>query len=232
MIYSVEFKVKGISHYYDEFFKKFAQENEDFKLTNKELKEDFQDGDKVYKYEYTFSEVKLVPEPDNKYDPNAVRVEVDGCLIGYIDKVKTGRVKELLADPNFRRVELEIGGGDYKYIYEDEDDKLQVEKDECEPFADVLICMFRESEPTTDKTSPAAVTSAPAEGAPVKVQEPRKMGGLLLVLGILIDVASLLILLFNPIVGLIFLVVGVLFIVTGVKAIKKRKAFLDGGKEP
>lgn len=223
MIYSVEFKVKGISHYYDEFFKKFAQENEDYKLTNKELKEDFQDGDRVYKYEYSFSEVKLVPEPDNKYDPNAVRVEVDGCLIGYIDKAKTGRVKELLADPNFRRIELEIGGGDYKYIYEDEDDKLQVEKDECEPFADVLICMFRESESTADKVSPAAVASVPVESVPAKVQEPHKMGGLWLALGILIAVASLLMLLFNPILGLVFLIIAIVLIVSGAKAIKRNK---------
>ena len=218
MIYSVEFKVKGISHYYDEFFKKFAQENEDYKLTNKELKEDFQDGDKVYKYEYSFNEVKLVPEPDNKYDPNAVRVEVDGCLIGYIDKAKTGRVKELLADPNFRRVELEIGGGDYKYIYEDEDDKLQVEKDECEPFADVLICMFRESEPTAVKET-TAVGVAPKMPKPV----PRSLNIVLVVLGIVLAIMSLLVLIINPVLGIVFLVIAILVIICGAKNLKKRK---------
>lgn len=43
----------------------------------------------------------LVPEPANKYDPNAVMVQVDGQMVGYlsrVDAVEYGRVVRLLAD--------------------------------------------------------------------------------------------------------------------------------------
>lgn len=216
MIYPVEFKVAGVPHYYDEFFEKFSQENEDYSLTNAELKQEFSDGDRIFKYSYSFSKVELVPEPTNEHDPNAIRVEADGFLIGYIGKKDTARVKELLADPNFKYIKLEVGGGVYKAIYEDEDEKIQVEKDECGPFADVYIYLEKIFE------------SAPVASEPVK--EPSKLGGLLLGLGILNIILTLVLFLVNPIIAVVFLLFAIYLVIMGAKLKKKRKQYEDSLK--
>ena len=212
MVYPVEFKVKGISNYYDEFFKKFGEENEDYNLPNAEIKSEYSDGDKVFQYSYSFNEVKLVPEPDNKYDPNAIRVEVDGVLLGYIDKAKTERVKELLASPDFRYIKLDVGGGAYKYIYEDEDEKLQIDQNECGPFADVSIYMNKEFE-----SEPTVTTE------PIKKVAPRGLVVVELVLGVILGLMSLLLLLLSPVAGVLVLIFAVILIVFGVKGLKKPK---------
>ena len=54
-------------------------------------------------------------------DPNAIRVEADGVLIGYVPKAKTKHVRELLASGRVRFVDVEIKGGKYKVAYEDGD---------------------------------------------------------------------------------------------------------------
>jgi hypothetical protein len=52
----------------------------------------------------------LVPEPKNKYDRNAIRVEIDGVKVGYIPKEDTGLFNVVLKG---RRgiVEARINGG-------------------------------------------------------------------------------------------------------------------------
>jgi hypothetical protein len=40
------------------------------------------------------SPVTLVREPSNKYDPNAVRVEIDGVMCGYVPKAQAARLAE------------------------------------------------------------------------------------------------------------------------------------------
>ena len=43
---------------------------------------------------------RLIDEPDNEYDPNAIRVEhQDGMLIGYVPKDMTQKVREFKATP-------------------------------------------------------------------------------------------------------------------------------------
>lgn len=42
--------------------------------------------------------VELVPEPDNKHDPNAIKVIMNGQHIGYVPKEKTADVKKILPD--------------------------------------------------------------------------------------------------------------------------------------
>ena len=216
MIYPVEFKVSGITFYYEEFFKKFAEENDDFSLSSAELKEEYSDGDKVFKYTYNFNNVELVPEPTNEHDPNAIRVEADGFLLGYIEKNKTARVKELLSDPSFRYIKLEVGGGEYKHIYEDEDEKLKIEKDESGPFAVVSIYLEKAFEPSS---------------APVNTtKEPSKLGSVLFILGIIDAVLSLVMLLLSPVAGVIILLLAVYLIIMGSKLKKKRKLYEESLK--
>lgn len=46
------------------------------------------------------AEAVLVPEPDNPHDPNAVRVEIDGHLVGYLP-----RAEAVAYGPTIRAVE-------------------------------------------------------------------------------------------------------------------------------
>ena len=41
-------------------------------------------------------EAKLIPEPFNKYDRHAIRVDIDGCRVGYIPRAETGEFHSLL----------------------------------------------------------------------------------------------------------------------------------------
>lgn len=38
--------------------------------------------------------VLLVPEPDNKFDPNAIKVLWDGIHLGYVPKTETATVRQ------------------------------------------------------------------------------------------------------------------------------------------
>lgn len=41
-------------------------------------------------------ELDLVPEPTNKFDPNAIRIEYDGVMCGYVPKKFSAEVAALL----------------------------------------------------------------------------------------------------------------------------------------
>ena len=108
------FHVVGITHYADNL-DKLSYENDDFNMSKKECLEEYGTDEKIYRLEYTCSPVKLVPEPDNKYDPNAIRVDVNSMTIGYIKKEDTEKVRALLANSEFNNYSISIDGGEYKY---------------------------------------------------------------------------------------------------------------------
>ena len=110
-------KVHGTS-YREKEIRGLGYHNDDYDLSVKELRDDFE-GEKVFEL-YFDSTAKLVPEPENEFDKNAIRVEADDVPIGYVPKSKTKRVRELLASPGFRSVSVEIEGGRYKIAREDE----------------------------------------------------------------------------------------------------------------
>lgn len=41
-------------------------------------------------------DLELVPEPDNKFDPNAVRIEYGGTLLGYVPKKLSAEISALM----------------------------------------------------------------------------------------------------------------------------------------
>ena len=190
-----KFQIAGVSHYSDSIMKDIAYENDDYLLSVKELSETYDVGDRVFEYSFDDCNASLVPEPTNEHDPNAVRVEVKGILIGYVKRGSCSHVKNLLKSPDFDHVKVEIGGGKYKRLYED-DDKLKVEKDSCGLFADLYIYTRQaEQEPESAPVPPAA-TSSPAVGssysgsAPSPAAAPEKKKGgaasiALIVIGVL-----------------------------------------------
>jgi hypothetical protein len=100
------FKVAGISHYKDDIIKNFASE--------------IDDGE----FDYKTSSVELIPEPENKYDPNAIKVLVNGIKIGYVPKELTSFARDIIDSPNFLGAEVTIFGEKYQGYNDDETDEI------------------------------------------------------------------------------------------------------------
>ena len=106
------------------------EENFDYNLTATDLIDMGMEDERVYKYEETYCTASLEPEPDNQYDPNAVKVYADGVHIGYIKKGSAAHVKKLMEDDRIARMSITITGGPYKTAYLNEDDRPRIEKDD------------------------------------------------------------------------------------------------------
>ena len=124
-------KVSGTS-YHQEDIRSLGVENDDYHLPKKELLEQYE-GEYVYALDF-YPDTKLVPEPTNEYDPNAIRVECEGVLIGYVPKNKTKHIRELMDSQRLHFVSAEIEGGRYKYP-----DDGEVETGEREYFANLML---------------------------------------------------------------------------------------------
>lgn len=157
---SHNFKIAGISHYTDNIIDNLVSDNPDYDLSKSELIDSYSDGDRVYRYDFKTTPLEVVPEPDNEHDPNAVAVKVDGVLVGYIKAGNCSRVKNLLKSPDFNGMDLEIAGGKYKQVIEEDDDKFSIEKDEA-PFFAVLTIYTKEQEAVSDKQAPAPEPVSP-----------------------------------------------------------------------
>ena len=135
-IYDVILKVKGISYRQEAFSdlcQELIKESDDVPYlgyTAKEIKEELIFSDRFYKYSpFEFSDVDFVPEVDNQFDPNAVKIVVRGYHLGYVTKSKNRKVLRLTTDSNNEVVKIaKIYGGDYKDI-DPESDKLRTVKD-------------------------------------------------------------------------------------------------------
>lgn len=135
-IYDVVLKVKGISYYQEAFTdlcQELIKESDDapyLGYTAKEIKEELIFSDRFYKYSlFELSDVDFVPEMDNQFDPNAVKIVVRGYHLGYVTKSKNRKVLRLTADQNNEVIKIaKIYGGDYKDI-DPESDKLRTVKD-------------------------------------------------------------------------------------------------------
>lgn len=158
---STFFKATGMN-YYIEAINNLRIENEDYNLPRLEMLESFGPGAKVWKYEYIFDSVELIPEPDNPYDKNAVAVYADGKMIAHIKRGSCSQVKNLINADDFIKVEAEIGGGPYKYIFEDDEGNLFIDKNESEIFVHLTIYNDRPTAPPRTE-EPAIISTDPAD---------------------------------------------------------------------
>lgn len=130
--------VRGLDKYKDNI-ESVASENPYYDLSKRELIDLFPDA-KVWQYDFDVKG-ELVPEPDNPYDPNAIMVQANGLCIGYVPKGSTVHIRKLMESGRIVSMDLDIGGGKYKDVYEDEDedgnDRYVVDRDS-RPYSAVL----------------------------------------------------------------------------------------------
>ena len=135
-IYDVVLKVKGMSYRQEalsDLCQELIRESDDtpyLGYTSKEIKEELIFGGRFYKYlPFEIPDVEFIPEFDNKFDPNAVKIVVRGYHLGYVTKSKNRKVLRLTTDSNNEVIKnAKIYGGDYKDI-DPESDKLRTVKD-------------------------------------------------------------------------------------------------------
>ena len=126
-IYDVILKVKGISYRQEAFSdlcQELIRESDDIPYlgyTAKEIKEELIFEERFYKYvPFEIPDVEFIPEFDNKFDPNAVKIVVRGHHLGYVTKSKNRKVLRLTTDSNNEVIKnAEIYGGEYKDINPD-----------------------------------------------------------------------------------------------------------------
>lgn len=211
------FKITGTSHY-EENIRQLQIPNDDYGISKHEILEIYGEDERVYENDYDIGKVELVPEPDNPYDSNAVVVLIDGLKVGYVKKGSCSHVKNLLADPNFDHFETEIGGGKYKIVYMDDDDKYQTDTGES-PFWVHITIYTREPEDDRVKkleerqaefqkqviAQREAAVPDPVEAAPVK----KKGRPFFMVCGIILIAMSALLTLVGVLSGLFGIALGI-----------------------
>ena len=113
-------KVTGISHYINNL-KSLSFENDVYSLPKKELIDIGYVDERIYKNTFNITKVALVPEPENEFDKNAVRVELDDVVVGYIKKGSCTHIKNLLKNNLISSIKADVYGGRCKILYEDYD---------------------------------------------------------------------------------------------------------------
>lgn len=96
--------------------------NDDYNKSKKRLVDDGLIGTKVWEYEFYPSKVDLIPEPDNPFDSNAIKVVVDGKHVSYIKKGSCSHLLKAIREGRIENIDCKIGGGKYKYVCEEDED--------------------------------------------------------------------------------------------------------------
>ena len=100
-----------------------GEENLIYEYSKRELIDEGYEDEKVYYYDFNPYTVELIEEPDNKFDPNAIKVVIDGVHVGYIKKGSCAHVKNLLKSGRIVKIDAEIHGGQYKLLYSEYDEE-------------------------------------------------------------------------------------------------------------
>lgn len=111
------YKATGMEHRLESLLR-LKVTNWDYPKTKKELIEDGLINERVWEFEFYPTKVDLVPEPDNPYDPNAIKVMVDGEHVAYIKSGSCKHLLKVIKEGRIKKIKCEIGGGRYKYISE------------------------------------------------------------------------------------------------------------------
>lgn len=122
---TVTVNAAGVTHYTENLVSLLC-ENDSYYLSKSDLADIYFAGDKVPRYSLGPCTAAFVPEDDNEYDPKAVRIELDGVLVGYVKKGSTAKVRSWLKNNRITRIDVDARYGPYKVIDEDDDGRVTV----------------------------------------------------------------------------------------------------------
>lgn len=110
-----DFHLVGVSYYHANI-KKLANTNPQWNLSAAQILANGKADRKVYRNNYVNMPVKLIPEPKNPHDKNAVAVHFAGELVGYISREQNLHVLDILKRHEIKYISGFIGGGEYKVV--------------------------------------------------------------------------------------------------------------------
>lgn len=120
----VTYKVTGVAHYTKNIMA-LAITDEDYDLSKRDLIDEERIEEKIWKYIFPYDTAELVPEPENPYDPNAIKVVVAGQHIGYIKSGSCAHLLKIIKQNAILKIDCKITGGPYKVIHEEEFDDIE-----------------------------------------------------------------------------------------------------------
>ena len=111
-----KYRIAGVNHYIDNLLK-LAIPNPQYSFNKKTIISSNLEGATIYEYNFNPQKTELQPEPENKYDPNAIKVIIDGEHIGYIKAGSCAHVLKILKENRIERITSQISGGKYKMLF-------------------------------------------------------------------------------------------------------------------
>ena len=102
--------------YYQKNIKLLACTTDEWKLTGKNAIESGFLGKKIFHYTYVNKPVKLVSEPDNPEDKNAIAVYIAGEKVGHISREDNVHVGQILRQRSIKYITASVKGGEYKVV--------------------------------------------------------------------------------------------------------------------
>lgn len=118
------YHVTGVKYYMDSLMR-LAIENPDYECSKREIVDSFMYDENIYRYLFAPKTVELVPEPENPYDKNAIKVVVDGEQVGHIKAGSCAHLLKVIREGRIHKSSCTIGGGPLKRVVNDYD----IEKD-------------------------------------------------------------------------------------------------------
>lgn len=187
----------------------FLEPNPDYESSLSELKEMYDDGDRIYELVFPHNPLTLVVD-----DRGCVRVDYLGRCVGYIKDVDCDEVKALMESPEYSKSFLHVEMGSYIELYEDDDTgRLKKRLGDDEGIEATVTMVFEDKPAEPIKTEAVKQPRAKRQTAP-------KSKGLFIfmrILSAIIAVLGLVICIVNPIVGIICIALGVVFFITAKK---------------
>lgn len=114
-LYKEDFYVAGV-YYHMSSVKKLATADPYWRTSAKKIVEDGKAGQKIFHYSYVNKPVKLMPEPNNAEDKNAVIVQIAGEKVGYISRDDNVHVLEILKKGRIKYITASVRGGECKVV--------------------------------------------------------------------------------------------------------------------
>lgn len=127
---TIEFNVAGVSYRTDNIIS-LGEQNPDFELTKKQMFDLHADDTREFEYIFDEKTASFIFEPDNKYDPNAIRIEIDGLHVGYVPRGMCREMKQAIDSDRITEATARISGGRYRYLDFGECDELEPKSSDC-----------------------------------------------------------------------------------------------------
>lgn len=110
-----KFTAAGVT-YYTENIQKLATKNPEWQSNAAQIASHGKMNRRIYRFNYVNKPVKLIPEPTNPHDKNALQIIIAGELVGYISREDNLHVKQIMDKHDVKYISGFIGGGEYKVV--------------------------------------------------------------------------------------------------------------------